>query len=69
MENGIDKRNYIALEEDPMETAAKNTDITVGLTEQLAAWGSQLTLEDSPEAAIINAKQCLLDWLLSLIHI
>ncbi len=63
MENGIDKRNYIALEEDPMETAAKNTDITVGLTEQLAAWGSQLTLEQIPEAAIINAKQCLLDWL------
>ena len=27
MENGIDKRNYIALEEDPMETAAKNTDV------------------------------------------
>ena len=46
-----------------METAAKNTDISVGLTEQLAAWGSQLTLDQIPEAAITNAKQCFLDWL------
>lgn len=46
-----------------METAAQNSDITAGLTEQLAAWGSQLTLDQVPEDARTNAKQCFLDWL------
>lgn len=46
-----------------METAAHNTDISAGLTEQLAAWSSQLTLDQIPEDAKTNAKQCFLDWL------
>ena len=46
-----------------METAAKNTEMAYGLTEQLAAFGSQLTLDQIPEDAKINARQCFLDWL------
>ena len=46
-----------------METAATTSSQRYGLTEQLAHWSSELTLEQVPESAQINAKHCLLDWL------
>jgi 2-methylcitrate dehydratase PrpD len=46
-----------------METAATETDVAAGITEQLADLGSSLTLDRVPEDAKTNAKQCLLDWL------
>ena len=46
-----------------METAATTTGQQHGLTEQLAQWSNELTLEQVPESAQVNAKHCLLDWL------
>ena len=46
-----------------METAAATSYQQYGLTEKLAHWSSELTLEQVPDRAQINAKHCLLDWL------